>query len=213
MKSPCHKIGDVVNILQRHLDYRRGENDMEDKKFLTVQDMTFIALFTALIAVCSWISLSFGQITFSLQTFAVFVTAGLLGTKRSTLSVIIYILLGVVGVPVFAGFSGGLSAVAGYLGGFIVGFIPAVIIIALAIEKIKFNNQFANMVVAFIAMFIGDAVCFLCGGIWFKHVLALDWKTTFALSMAPYIVPDIVKMIVAVIIVNRLRKYVSKILY
>lgn len=178
-----------------------------EKKFFTVQNMTLMAVFVALMAVCSWISLTFGQITFTLQTFAVFVTVGLLGTKRGTLSVVVYILLGAVGVPVFAGFSGGLATIAGYLGGFIIGFIPEALIIGLATELIKTKNEAAKIAVLAVSMFIGDAVCFLLGGIWFKHVLSVDWKYTFAMSMAPYIIPDLVKIILATIIVNRVKKY------
>lgn len=76
------------------------------KKFLSVQDMVLIAVFTAIMAICSWISVSAGPVPFTLQTFAVFVTAALLGTKRGTIAVVVYILLGIIGVPVFAGLTG-----------------------------------------------------------------------------------------------------------
>lgn len=177
------------------------------QKFLSVQNMALMAIFVALMAVCSWISLTFGQITFTLQTFAVFVTAGLLGTKKGTLSVVIYILLGAVGVPVFAGFSGGVASIAGYLGGFIIGFIPEAFIIGIATDLIKTKNEIMKMVVLAVSMLIGDVVCFLLGGIWFKQVLEVDWKYTFAMAMAPYIVPDLVKIVLATIIVNRVKKY------
>ena len=82
------------------------------KKFLSVQDMVLIAVFTAIMAICSWISVSAGPVPFTLQTFAVFVTAALLGTKRGTIAVVVYILLGIIGVPVFAGLTGGPSVIA-----------------------------------------------------------------------------------------------------
>lgn len=179
------------------------------KKFLTVNDMTLIAVFTAIMAVCSWISLDLGRIEFTLQTFAVFVIGGLLGAKKGTISVLVYILIGAIGVPVFAGATGGLALVTGYLGGYLLGFIPSVIIVGFVSDKIKMKKSMTQSLILLCAMLIGDCICFLIGGLWFKHVLNLNWSETFALSIAPYIVPDIIKMIVAVILINRVKAYVK----
>mgnify|MGYP001291843346 FL=1 len=85
-------------------------------------DMVYIAIFAVIIAVCSWISVPM-VVPFTLQTFGVFCAVGLLGGKRGTLSVLIYVLLGAVGVPVFAGFSSGIGTLFGVTGGYIMGFI------------------------------------------------------------------------------------------
>ena len=79
-----------------------------EKKGFTTQDITYIGLFTVLIAICSWISIP-TTVPFTLQTLGVFLTIGLLGGKRGTISIIIYIVLGAVGLPLFAGFSGGVD--------------------------------------------------------------------------------------------------------
>ena len=84
--------------------------------------MVYIAVFAVLIAICSWISIP-TTVPFTLQTFAVFLAVGVLGGKRGSLSVLIYILLGAVGIPVFAGFSGGFGILLGQTGGYIVGFL------------------------------------------------------------------------------------------
>lgn len=84
--------------------------------------MVYIAIFAVIIAVCSWISVPM-VVPFTLQTFGVFCAVGLLGGKRGTLSVLIYVLLGAVGVPVFAGFSSGIGTLFGVTGGYIMGFI------------------------------------------------------------------------------------------
>ena len=84
-------------------------------------DMVYIAIFAVIIAVCSWISVPM-VVPFTLQTFGVFCAVGLLGGKRGTLSVLIYVLLGAVGVPVFAGFSSGIGSLFGVTGGYIMGF-------------------------------------------------------------------------------------------
>ena len=85
-------------------------------------DMVYIAMFAVLIAICSWISIP-TMVPFTLQTFGIFVTVGILGGKRGSLSVLIYLLLGAIGVPVFAGFSGGVQALVGTTGGYIIGFL------------------------------------------------------------------------------------------
>ena len=89
---------------------------------IKVQDMVYIAIGAVLITVCSWISIP-TTVPFTLQTFAVFLVLSLIGGKRGTLSVIIYLLLGAVGVPVFAGFKAGFATLLGTTGGYIIGFI------------------------------------------------------------------------------------------
>lgn len=76
-------------------------------------DLVFVALFAAVMTVCAQIQIPFGEVPFTLQTLGVFIAASLLGWKRGTLSVIVYVLLGLAGVPVFAGFSGGIGVLFG----------------------------------------------------------------------------------------------------
>jgi len=89
---------------------------------LRTVDIAYIGLFVAVMAICSWISIP-ATVPFTLQTFAVFMAVGLLGGKRGTIAVLTYVLLGAIGVPVFAGFSGGIGALLGNSGGFFVGFV------------------------------------------------------------------------------------------
>lgn len=91
---------------------------------MKTRDMALIAAFAAVITVCAWISVP-AAVPFTLQTFAVFLAVGLLGGKRGTIAVAVYILLGAVGVPVFSGFNGGLGALLGITGGYILGFLAA----------------------------------------------------------------------------------------
>ena len=86
----------------------------KSKRFKTI-DIAYIGIFAALIAVCSWISIPLA-VPVTLQTMAVCITAGLLGTKKSVLTVVVYILLGLIGVPVFAGFSSGVGVLFGMTG-------------------------------------------------------------------------------------------------
>lgn len=176
--------------------------------FLTVQDMVLVAVFTALIAICSWITIPAGQVPFTLQTFAVFVTAGLLGWKRGTLSVVIYILLGLIGVPVFSGFTGGLNIVIGPTGGYIVGFIFTALIIGGFLNIAKEKSQSVKIIIFVAAMVLGDVACFVVGTIWFMVVTHTNLASSLTLCVVPFIIPDIAKIIVAIIIVDRLKKYV-----
>ena len=82
-------------------------------------DLVYISMFTVLIAICSWISIP-AAVPFTLQTLGVFLAVGILGGKRGTMAVLVYILLGAIGIPVFAGFSGGIGVLTGTTGGFIV---------------------------------------------------------------------------------------------
>ncbi len=85
------------------------------------KDLAVVGLGTAIVTVCAWISIPIGTVPFTLQTFAVAAVGGLLGWKRGSLSVLAYLLLGLVGVPVFAGFKAGLAALMGPTGGYILG--------------------------------------------------------------------------------------------
>lgn len=85
-------------------------------------DMVYIAVFAVLMAICSWISIP-TVVPFTLQTFGVFLAIGVLGGKRGSLAVLVYILLGAIGVPVFAGFTGGIGILLRNTGGYIVGFL------------------------------------------------------------------------------------------
>ena len=80
-----------------------------------VLSLTYVALMAALMAVCAWITIPVGPVPFTMQTFAVFAALGLLGGKRGALAVVVYLLLGLVGLPVFAGFSSGAAALLGAL--------------------------------------------------------------------------------------------------
>ena len=103
-----------------------------------VLDMVYIAISAALIAICSWISIP-TAVPFTLQTFAVFFVLLLLGGERGTIATLVYVLLGAVGVPVFAGFSGGIGILLGSTGGYIIGFLFVGLIYMLFTKFFKKN--------------------------------------------------------------------------
>lgn len=174
----------------------------------TTTDIVFISLAAALMAICSWISVPL-TIPVTLQTFAVFTAVGLLGLKRGTLAVLVYILLGAIGVPVFAGFTGGFGILIGSTGGYIIGFIFSALVVGLIT---KFFGKKTPVLV--LSMIAGLLVCYLLGTAWFMYVYAkntgaVGLSTVLSWCVIPFIIPDATKIALAVIVVNRVSKYVK----
>lgn len=183
----------------------------ERNQIFSTQNLVLIAIAAALLAVCSWISFPIGVISVTLQTFGIFVVAGLLGLRRGTAAVFIYLLLGLIGLPVFSGFSGGITRFIPYTetgasGGYLLGFIFTAVIIGL-FRKLaqKMSNQWLRAALLFAGMFLGDAVCFFFGTVWF--VLFNPWQMNVAQALSvcvvPFIIPDLIKMLVALVVVER----------
>lgn len=169
-------------------------------------DMVFIAVFAVLMAICSWISIPMA-VPFTLQTFGVFVAVGILGGKNGTLAVLIYIILGAIGVPVFAGFQGGIGVLAGSTGGYIIGFLFSALVMW-GMEKIFGRKP----VIQILSMVLGLIVCYAIGTAWFMVVYtnnsgAVGLGTVLGWCVIPFIIPDLVKIALAFVLSRRLRKY------
>lgn len=169
------------------------------------RDIVYMSVFTAMISICSWISIP-ASIPFTLQTMGVFTTVGLLGGKRGTLTVLTYILLGAIGIPVFAGLTGGVSVLLGTTGGYIIGFLLSALLMW-GIETIMGRNQ---IVLAF-SMVAGLIVCYVFGTAWFmliytQHSGVIGLSTVLGLCVIPFIIPDLIKIGVALFLTNRLKK-------
>lgn len=195
-------------------------SDMRNSK---LTDMILIGLFAALIAVCAQIQIP-AAVPFTLQTFAIFLAVGLLGGKRGTVSVVIYILLGMVGLPVFAGFKGGIAALLGTTGGYIIGFIFSALLMW-AMEKPVSSllgketgadsnkNIFRKMAGPAISMILGLIVCYIFGTAWFVIVYTntkepIGILTALGWCVFPFIIPDLIKIALALALTLRLRKFV-----
>ena len=167
-----------------------------NKTKLNVKDLVLIPLFSVLIAICAWITVP-SVIPFTLQTFGVFIALGLLGGKRGTLSVLVYILLGLVGVPVFSGFKGGIAALLGPTGGYIIGFIGSALVYLLMTSFI--NDRLYIKSIAFI---LGLIVCYAFGTVWFVEVYSsrvepVGYAAALSMCVIPFIVPDLLKIALA----------------
>lgn len=168
-------------------------------------DIAYIGVFTVLITICSWISIP-TAIPFSLQTFAVFLSVAVLGGKRGTLAVIVYVLLGAVGVPVFAEFTGGIGIILRSTGGYIIGFIFSALVMWL-MESLLGKKLWVQA----ISMVLGLLVCYAIGTAWFMFVYmrdtgAVGLSTVLLWCVVPFIIPDAVKIVLALMLSNILKK-------
>ncbi|MDE5995213.1 MAG: biotin transporter BioY [Oscillospiraceae bacterium] len=162
-------------------------------------DITLIALMAAVICVCSWITIPLGTIPFTLQTFGVFLALRFLGGKKGTASIIIYLLLGAVGLPVFSNFGAGVGKILGPTGGYMLGFIFSGITIIL-LEKFDKQIKYLRIVTDIIAL----TGCYALGTAWFYFFIGKNsGMSIFAVLSAcviPFIIPDIVKIALSEII-------------
>lgn len=180
---------------------------METKKMKTL-DMVYIALFACLMAICAWISIP-GQIPFTLQTMGVFLAVGLLGGKRGTVAVLVYILMGAVGLPVFSGFAGGLGKLLGMTGGYIVGFLLSALLMW-AMEALFGSKKWVLPV----SMVVGLIACYAFGTAWFMVVYtsskgAITLGAVLGMCVIPYIIPDAVKIAVVLLLTKALKRFVK----
>ena len=186
---------------------RTRKRNNNRKKLLT--DSIYIALFAAVIAICAQIRLPIGPIPFTLQTLGIFLAGGLLGAKKGTISVLIYILLGAVGVPVFNGFSGGPGVLFGVTGGYIIGFIFTALVVGIASDHWK-----KKIWILIAAMVVGAILYYAFGTAWYIILMNSQGNATglwAALSscVIPFLIPDAAKIAVSVIIINRLNKIIK----
>lgn len=170
------------------------------------RDLTYIALGAVLIAVCSWISVP-TTVPFTMQTFAVFCVLSLLGGRRGIMAIVVYLLLGAAGMPVFSGFGGGFGVLLGTTGGYIVGFLFIGLIYALA-ERFLGKKLWVEAA----ALTLGLAVCYGFGTAWFMLVYAraggaVGLMTALGWCVFPFIVPDLAKLALALLAARRMRAY------
>ena len=184
-----------------------GSQNVLSGQKLSTKDYALIGVFAAVMAVCSWISIP-ATVPFTMQTFAVFLTVGLLGGKRGSIAIAVYLLLGAVGLPVFSGFSGGLGYMMGPTGGYIIGFLFS----ALAMWAMeKYLGKSLGVLIA--SMVVGLLVCYAFGTAWFmvvytKNNEAIGLATALAWCVIPYIIPDALKILLAALLTKRLKRFV-----
>ncbi len=175
---------------------------------LRTLDMAYIALMAVLMAVCSWISVPM-EIPFTMQTFAIFCALGLLGGRRGTIAVLVYILMGAVGLPVFSGFGGGLGRLLGVTGGYIIGFLFTALIYWLTTTL--FGVRLWSMIAGLV---LGTLACYAFGTAWYVLMYAADSGAVgvgaaLMKCVVPFILPDAVKLTLALLLVKILPQHIK----
>lgn len=160
--------------------------------------MVLASLFASLTAICAWVSVPVADIAFTLQTFGVLLTLGVLGGKWGSVSIMIYLLLGAVGLPVFSGFQGGIGVLLGVTGGYIWGFLFS----GLAYWALERMGKLPAMVAAL-------AVCYLCGCAWFFLYSGGGWVFILMKCVVPYLIPDGVKLGLALNLSKRIGRHMK----
>lgn len=185
-----------------------GSMNKTMNKNVKVNDKTYMltvtALMTAVTCVLAPMSVPIGPVPISLTNLAIYFALYLLGWKMGTVSYIVYLIIGIVGVPVFSGFTGGLAKFLGPTGGYIIGFIPMAIIAGLVIEKS------GSRILHFIAMVVGTAVCYAFGTAWFCVVMKSDVAAALGMCVFPFIPGDIAKIVIAMVAGPILKKRIQK---
>lgn len=185
-----------------------------NRKLFTTKELVLTALMSVMIAVCSWISIPIGSVPFTLQIFAVFCSLLILGGKKGTFAILVYIFLGMIGIPVFAGFTGGMGIILGTTGGYIVGFLISGLFYWL-IESVAKDDLFSkNTVIKVIALIIGLVLCYAFGTVWFMQVYAkqaetITLKTALEWCVIPFLIPDLAKLAIAVAVSHSVKKYAN----
>ncbi len=184
--------------------------NVSSKKLFNTRELVITAFMAVILAVCSWIEIP-TAVPFTLQTFAVYLSLLLLGGRNGLLSITVFELLGLVGIPVFAGFTGGVGVFLGTTGGYLVGFFFIALIYWLA-EKIPVQNKLAESIIKIAALLVGTAVCYAFGTFWFMKVYtaktaAVDFATAISWCVTPFVLFDMLKLAAAFLISGRIKKY------
>ena len=171
------------------------------EKKLTTYQMAVTALMAAVMCVLGPLTVPIGAVPISLANFVICLAAWLLGPKFGTLSVAVYLCIGLIGVPVFSGYGAGLAKLAGPTGGYLVGYLLLALIGGLFIEK---SN--GNPVVSGIGLVLGDAACYVLGTAWFVFQMQCELGYALSVCVYPFIALDLAKIVVSCVVGALLRK-------
>ena len=178
---------------------------MKEKKF-TVYQLCFMALMAAVTCILAPLSIPIGPIPISLTNLVVYFTVYVIGLKAGTCSYCLYVLLGVVGLPVFSGYVGGPAKIAGPTGGYIVGYIVCAWVTGIIVKYTK-----GKIYQIALAMVVGVALCYVLGTIWFMILSGNPLKVSLGFCVFPFLPGDAIKIILASTISAKLRQGVSNI--
>ncbi len=170
---------------------------------MKVKDMTITAVMAALICIAGPLTIPMGPIPLSLATFAVYLAGAVTGKKYGTTAVGLYLLIGIIGVPVFSGFSGGFQKLAGVTGGYLIGYLPCAFLSGIGAERAEKKGRKWLLPLMMIA---GTAVLYAIGTAWFMIQTGNALGAALSLCVIPFLPGDAVKILAASILSPMIRK-------
>ena len=173
---------------------------------MKTKDLTLTAVMAALLCLAGPMSLSIGPVPLSLASFAVYLAGAVLGPRRGAAAVGIYLLLGLIGIPVFSGFSGGFQKLAGVTGGYLAGYLPCALLSGLGARRALSGKK------ALLpgGMILGTAVLYLIGTAWFLLQTGQTLAGALSLCVLPFLPGDAVKIAAASLLTPPLRKALAR---
>lgn len=193
--------------MSSNIDINTANREKENSAAINTKTMALIALMAAVTCILGPLSITIpiSPVPISLTNLAVYFTVYVLGMKRGTISYLVYLFIGLVGLPVFSGFSGGAGKLFGPTGGYLIGFIFMALICGFFVEKwsSKLYLHFAGMV-------LGTIVCYLFGTIWLAFQGNMDFYTALAAGVIPFLPGDLVKIIIALLAGPVIRKQLKR---
>lgn len=176
---------------------------------MKTKTMVICAIFAAILCVCSVITIPIGPVPITLGLFGIMLAAVILGWKKGAISVLVFILLGAVGLPVFSGFKGGFQVLVGPTGGYIWSYILVALFIGFFAAK-EYVNKWLTMLRIFIVCVIGIAICYTLGTVQFMAVQQMGLTKALSLCVLPFIPFDIIKAAVAAYVGYEVRRALKK---
>jgi len=171
---------------------------------MKTKELALCALFAALNAILSQISIPIGPVPMNLAHISTFIAAGLLGAKYGALSQFLFVFMGAVGLPVFSGFMGGVSRVLGPTGGYIVAYIGCAFVSGLIIDRFGKSTKILIM-----ALYAGWIVVYTFGTLWYAYVAHTGFIASLLVCVVPFLLGDALKTLLSAFLITRLSSIVQ----
>lgn len=180
---------------------------MNYKPLFKTQHMALVGVMTALISILSPLSITLpiSPVPFSFGTLAIYLSTYILGFKKGLFSFLLYLLLGFIGLPVFAGFTSGPGKLLGPTGGYLIGEILLVLLIGLLLESSKYKPSFFLL-----GMILGTILCYFLGSIWLAYLNHISFWSALSIGAIPYLPFDTAKIILSLLLAPKIR---SRLIY
>ena len=171
------------------------------KSILSTKNLSLMALMSALLCLLAPISIPIGPVPITLSIFIIYIISYILDANSALISVFIYLLIGIVGLPVFAGYKSGLGVILGPSGGYLISYLVVVYI-----SSYYNNKYYYNKILQLLFMFIALILCYVCGTIWFSIFKKMTFIESLFICVFPFIITDVIKIIAACMLGNEIRK-------